>query len=68
MIRLYFALRWFTRFAVFNKVLTCIFYVEVLEDWAMPASYDFGLETERAALEKLETQSVQQEQVTFICH
>ncbi|TNM87479.1 hypothetical protein fugu_005700 [Takifugu bimaculatus] len=35
---------------------------QVLEDWAMPASYDLGLETERAALERLETQLVQQEQ------
>lgn len=34
----------------------------------MPASYDLGLETERAALEKLEKQIIQQEQVTYICH
>lgn len=34
----------------------------------MPASYDLGLETERAALERLETELVQQEQVTFIFH
>lgn len=31
----------------------------------MPASYDLGLETERAALEKLEKQIIQQEQVTI---
>lgn len=33
----------------------------------MPASYDFGLETERAALEELQMQIIQQEQVTIIC-
>lgn len=45
-----------------------MFCIKVLEDWAMPASYDLGLETERAALERLETELVQQEQVTFIFH
>lgn len=55
--------------AVFTgKILVCIFCIEVLEEWAMPASYDLGLETERAALEKSEKQIIQQEQVTFICH
>lgn len=56
------------KIAIFNKVLTCVYFIKVLEDWAMPASYDLGLETERATLERLETQLVQQEQVTFIVH
>lgn len=45
-----------------------MFCIEVLEEWPMPASYDMGLETEKAALEKLEKQIIQHEQVTFICH
>lgn len=45
-----------------------MFCIKVLDDWAMPASYDLGLETERAALERLETELLQQEQVTFIFH
>ncbi|XP_070687766.1 SUN domain-containing ossification factor isoform X2 [Pempheris klunzingeri] len=35
---------------------------KVLEEWTTHTSYDMGLETERAALEKLETNNVHQEQ------
>lgn len=41
-----------------------LFCPEVLEEWTTQTSYDMGLETEKAALEKLETQNLHQEQVT----
>lgn len=37
---------------------------EVLEEWTTQTSYNMGLEAERAALEKVETQNTHQEQVT----
>lgn len=37
---------------------------KVLEEWPAQTSYDVGLEAERAALEKQETQDTHQEQVT----
>ena len=40
------------------------FFSQVLEEWTTHTSYDMGLETERAALEKLATHDVHQEQVT----
>lgn len=49
-----------------NHLFKCIFVPEVLEEWPTQTSYDMGLETEREALEKLETRSVHQEQVTTI--
>ena len=36
----------------------------MLEEWTTHTSYDMGLETERAALEKLATHNVLQEPVT----
>lgn len=36
---------------------------KVLEEWPAQTSYDVGLEAERAALEKQETQDTHQEQV-----
>lgn len=42
-----------------------VFFPEVLEEWATQTSRDDGLKTERAALEKLETHTTYQEQVTF---
>lgn len=51
-------------FKIPKYLLKYQFFPEVLEEWTTQTSYDMGLETERAALEKLETQNVHQEQVT----